>query len=368
MRPLRTVPESRGRVRGPARDRAPRPARLRALPAALLLALAPVLLPLSVLLPAGPAAADDGDGGFTLRDPRITESSGLAASRAHPGVYWTHNDQDGPRVFAVDGRTGRTVATVTLRGIGTPRDMEAISVGPDGDVYVGDIGDNRNGSWPHVWIYRFPEPRELRDQTVNATQFTVVYADGPRNAEALMVHPKTGRVYIASKNEDGGGLYEGPERLSTGGKNVFRRIGEVPWVTDGAFSPDGTELVLRSYFSARAYAWKDGRPGAEKPVPAPFQRQSESVTYTPDGSAYLFGSEGAGSGVTAVEREGRREGDGTAPGASGAPSASASGPSGSSAGGGDGGGTGKGSATIGALVLAGAAAVWFTTRRRRRQG
>ena len=50
-----------------------------------------------------------------------------------------------------------------------------------------------------------------------ATQFDVKYADGPRNAEALMVHPRTGRVYIASKNEDGGGLYEGPEKLTAAG-------------------------------------------------------------------------------------------------------------------------------------------------------
>lgn len=136
-----------------------------------------------------PAAADEPDG-FTISDPRITESSGLAASRKHPGIYWTHNDSDdGPYVYAVDGRSGRTVARITLRGIGTPRDVEAISMGPDGNVYVGDIGDNLGGTWNHVWIYRFPEPKKLRDATVTAAQFDVKYADGPRDAEALMVHP-----------------------------------------------------------------------------------------------------------------------------------------------------------------------------------
>ncbi|MEV3990551.1 WD40 repeat domain-containing protein [Streptomyces sp. NPDC049837] len=314
-----------------------------------------------VLVAAGPAVAEGEDGGFTIKDPRITESSGLAASRAHPGVYWTHNDQDGPRVFAVDGRTGETVATITLRGVGTPRDMEAISVGADGAVYVGDIGDNLDGSWDHVWIYRFPEPGRLRDQTVEATQYTVTYADGPRNAEALMVHPKTGRVYIASKNEDGGGLYEGPAQLTADGPNVFRRIGEVPWVTDGAFSPDGKELVLRGYFSARAYAWKDGRPGTEKRLSAPLQRQSESVTYTVDGSALLFGSEGAKSTVVRVpvEKEGGE--------ASGAPSPPGGSPTGGSPGTGAGTGDGgDGNATLGALVLAGVAVLVLAWRRLRR--
>ncbi|MFD9924659.1 WD40 repeat domain-containing protein [[Kitasatospora] papulosa] len=255
-----------------------------------------------------PAVADEGDGAdrtFTIEDPRITESSGLAASRIHPGVYWTHNDSDdGPYVFAVDSRTGKTVATITMQGVGEPRDVEAISLGPDGNLYVGDIGDNLDGSWDHVWIYRFPEPKRLADATVRATQFDVTYADGARNAEALMVHPVTGRVYIASKNEDGGGLYEGPQKLTTGGNNVFRRVGEVPWVTDGAFSPDGRNLVLRSYFSARGYAFENGRLGEDRAVSVPLQRQSESVTYTADGSAMMFGSEGERSEVVRVEVEG----------------------------------------------------------------
>lgn len=314
---------------------------------------------LLVLAAAAPATAD-GDSGFTIEDPRITESSGLAASRAHPGVYWTHNDQDEPRVFAVDSATGKTVATVTLRGVGTPRDMEAISVGPDGNVYVGDIGDNLDGSWDHVWIYRFPEPKQLGDRTVTATQFDVKYADGPRNAEAMMVHPVTGRVYIASKNEDGGGLYEGPERLAAGGTNVFRRIGEVPWVTDGAFSPDGRELVLRSYFSARGYVWEDGRPGADFRVRAPIQRQAESVTYTLDGKALMFGTEGEQSPVERVAAP-AREGGGPGGGGTGGSGGSGAGEPGD----GDGAaGEGDSATTYGVLLLAGGALLVFALRRR----
>ncbi|KWT61319.1 hypothetical protein ADL21_14350 [Streptomyces albus subsp. albus] len=252
---------------------------------------------------AGPVAADDGGDGFTITDPRIKESSGLAASRTHPGVYWTHNDSDdGPYVYAVDGRTGRTVATVTLRGIGDPRDVEAISVGPDGNVYVGDIGDNLGGTWNHVWIYRFPEPQRLRDQTVTAAQLTVEYDEGPRDAEAMMVHPKTGRVYIASKKKSGGAaLYEGPERLSSRGTNTFRRIAAIDqWVTDGAFSPDGTRLVLRGYFGAEMYRWQGGRPKDIGSVGVPLQMQGESVSFTPDGRTLMFGSEGRSSRVQPV--------------------------------------------------------------------
>ncbi|MBT2488309.1 WD40 repeat domain-containing protein [Streptomyces sp. ISL-96] len=320
-------------------------------------AAAGLLLLASAGIATATATADDG---FTIKDPRITESSGLAASRIHPGIYWTHNDSDdGAFIYAVDSKSGDTVATLTMRGIGAPRDVEAISIGPDGNVYVGDIGDNLDGSWNHVWIYRFPEPKQLTNATVDATQFTVKYADGPRNAEALMVHPKTGRVYIASKNEDGGGLYEGPARLTAGGTNVFRRVGKVPWVTDGAFSPDGKELVLRSYFSARAYDWKDsGRLGADRSVRAPFQGQAESVTYTADGTAMMFGSEGVGSGVERVEVEEKREAGAKSPSGAGS-----SGDGEKGGGGSDTDGAGGGDVTLGVVVLGGVIAAFVGLKR-----
>ncbi|MFP3992866.1 WD40 repeat domain-containing protein, partial [Streptomyces sp. E11-3] len=257
----------------------------------------------------GVAVADGGNEDFTIEDPRIVESSGLAASKAHPGVYWTHNDSDdGPYLYAVDGESGKTVATVTMRGVGAPRDVEAISIGPDGDLYVGDIGDNTGGGWSHVWIYRLPEPKELRDVTVTATQYVVQYEGGARDAEALMVHPKTGRVYIGDKKKDGdGGLFEGPAELSASGTNVFKRVGDVDlWTTDGAFSPDGERLVLRSYFEAESYGWKDGRlSGDGERVSVPFQRQGESVTFSADGTTLMYGSEGERSPVRAVAVAGK---------------------------------------------------------------
>lgn len=186
--------------------------------------LAGTLLVGAFTLPAAvPASAADGDGkgdkGFTISDPRITESSGLAASRQHPGIYWTHNDQDtGAYLYAVDSSTGKTVARITMTGVGTPRDVEAIAIGPDNQIWVGDIGDNDGVTWPYVWIYKLPEPKVLKDQSVKATQYVVKYTDGSRDAESMVVHPKTGRVYIIDKHEDGGHLYEGPATLSPRGR------------------------------------------------------------------------------------------------------------------------------------------------------
>jgi hypothetical protein len=308
---------------------------------------------------AAPAAAGDG-GGFTIKDTRITESSGLAASRLHPGIYWTHNDSDdGPYIYAVDSRTGKTVATLTLRGVGTPRDVEAISIGPGNQIYVGDIGDNLGGTWPYVWIYKLPEPKVLKDQTVRATQYVVKYSNGPRDAESLVVHPKTGRVYIIDKKEEGGHLYEGPAELSSTGTNVFRPVAPVDlWATDAAFSPDGRQLAVRGYFGGIAYAWNDGHIKRQGRLEVPLQRQGESVTYTTDGSQLLYGSEGTASEVQGESVPYRQ-------GAGGSKS-----PSGKESTQGDAGGgpAMKADYKVGALVLAVGFALVFGLKRLLRRG
>ncbi|MEV6763573.1 WD40 repeat domain-containing protein [Streptomyces sp. NPDC051105] len=299
-------------------------------------------------LAAAPASAADGTGdkGFTITDPRITESSGLAASHLHPGIYWTHNDSDdGPYIYAVDSATGKTVATVTLSGIGRPRDVEAISIGPDNQIYVGDIGDNLDGSWPYVWIYRLPEPKVLENQTIRATQYIVKYANGARNAESLIVHPKTGRVYIIDKKEDGGHLYEGPATLSSSGTNIFKPVAAVDlWATDAAFSPDGKQLAVRGYLGGIYYDWNGGKIKREGRLDVPLQKQGESVSYSADGTRLMYGSEGSDSPVQAEDVPGGTAG--TSPSGSG--SSAAAGDSGSAA-------SGKvkvGAIAVGVVVLA----------------
>ncbi|MEV0207059.1 WD40 repeat domain-containing protein [Streptomyces sp. NPDC050788] len=305
-----------------------------------------------------PASADDGEGkgdqGFTIKDPRITESSGLAASHLHPGIYWTHNDSDdGPYLYAVDSATGKTVARITLSGIGSPRDVEAISIGPGNQIYVGDIGDNLGGKWPYVWIYQLPEPKKLVDQTVRATQYVVKYTDGARNAESLVVDPKTGRAYIIDKNEDGGHLYEGPAKLSSSGTNYFKPIAPVDlWATDAALSPDGRQLAVRGYFGGIYYDFDGGKIKRKGRLNVPLQGQGESVTYSADGTRLMYGSEGDDSPVQAEDTPGG--------GAGGAKSPSADGSSGAS---GPDGGSGIGNLKVGAVAVAVAAAVLLGLRR-----
>ncbi|MEW2356299.1 hypothetical protein [Spirillospora sp. NPDC029432] len=253
---------------------------------------------------AAPATADD-KVAFKITDERITESSGLAVSLRHKGVVYTHNDSGGvAQIFAL-GPDGRTRAVLTLAGAGA-RDWEAMAVGRDEKgrpaVYVADIGDNLGGAWPYVTVYRIPEPAQLRTRTLRATAFKFKYEDGPRNAEAMMINPRTNRLYVVSKLFNGS-VYEAPAKLRTGGFNKLRRVADAPSIaTDGAFSPDGRTCVIRTYFGARLYAVDgEGRPGKSLgSVGLPAQEQGESITYTADGRSLLAGSEGSGQPVHQV--------------------------------------------------------------------
>ena len=163
-----------------------------------------------------------------------------------------------------------------------------------GVLWFADIGDNFDGAWPDISIYKVNEPRNLTDATLPAIRYRFRYADGARNAEGIMVHPKTGRLYVVSK-EFAGSVYAAPKKLRTGRANVLRKVAAAPLMaTDAAYAPDGSSYVVRTYFSATLY-----RPSGEQisKVSMPDLQQAESITYTADGKALLTGSEGPKSPV-----------------------------------------------------------------------
>ncbi|MEU8250777.1 hypothetical protein [Nonomuraea sp. NPDC048916] len=251
---------------------------------------------------AGPAFADDArEKLFTFKDARITESSGLAVSPTHDGVYYTHNDSAAAPVFYAVDANGRTKATFHLRGA-EARDWEAMAATKDastgrGVLWFADIGDNLDGAWPDISVYKVTEPRTLRDATLPAVRYRFRYEDGARNAEGLMVHPRTGRLYVVSK-EFAGSVYAAPKRLRADRPNILRRVAAAPiMATDAAYAPDGSSYVVRTYFSATLY-----KPSGESiaKVPMPELAQAESIAYTADGRSLLTGSEGKSSPVYRV--------------------------------------------------------------------
>ncbi|MGW7476970.1 hypothetical protein ACWGH8_00125 [Nonomuraea muscovyensis] len=246
--------------------------------------------------PLAASADDTGEKLFTFRDREITESSGLAVSPTHPGVYYTHNDSSAEPKFYAVGADGRTRATFRVRGA-EARDWEAMAARRDlttgrGVLWFADIGDNLDGAWPDISIYKVMEPPTLRDATVTAVRYRFRYEDGGRNAEGIMAHPRTGRLYVVSK-EFAGSVYVAPKTLRTDRVNVLRKVAAAPLMaTDAAYAPDGSSYVIRTYFSATLF-----EPSGETiaKVSMPELKQAETIAFAPDGRALLVGSEGPAS-------------------------------------------------------------------------
>lgn len=228
-----------------------------------------------------------------ISDPRIQESSGLARSHVHRGVVYTHNDRGGnPEVFAVDSSGTRAVLTLKTAAV----DWEDIASTPDGRIWVADIGDN-DVARRTVSVSVFREPEVLTSSTLPVTTYEFVYPDGPRDAEALLVQPGTGRIHLVTKEEQGG-IYVAPERLSTRAPNALTWVADAPrLVTGGDFAPDGEQVVLRNH--RRAF-FQDGVDGDRREVQLPRQQQGESITFSADGGEVWVGSEGADSEVLRV--------------------------------------------------------------------
>ena len=244
-------------------------------------------------MPSSALAAQAGsEGEVQLRDPRISESSGLALSRAHPHTIWTVNDSgDTARVFAVDTRTGETTGVHTF---GAPvRDVEALAVTAQGRMLVADIGDNA-GSRDTVRVYSFQEPA-LGDTSGGSDSWELSYPDGPHDAEALAVHPVSGRIHLVTKATDGSaGIYALPATPSRRGVNRLTRVAAAPaLVTDAVYLDDGSALAVRSYTTLQLIDPATWRATARQALPS--QPQGETLALAPGRQDLLVGSEGVGA-------------------------------------------------------------------------
>lgn len=244
---------------------------------------------------------------FPLQEPQINEASGLAASRKTPGLLYTHNDSGGENAVFVLNSLGMMPARIVLDGIKN-RDWEDIAVGPDpatgkSCVFVGEIGDN-SARYKSVYVYRFPEP-ELTDTLItvqNTTSIEIVYEDGARDAEALLVDPANADIYIISKREKEVGVYRVSYPYKTDTVNTARKIGTLPlsMVTAADISFDGKNILIKTYSGVYQLKRSVKKPletalsGKLKPMPYTLEPQGESIAWDAKGKGYYTLSESSG--------------------------------------------------------------------------
>lgn len=253
----------------------------------------------------------------TIKDERLDELSGIAASASNPGYLYVHNDSgDSSRWFAISS-DGGVKATIHYDadphlGLGVV-DVEDIAVctGPEDGahyVYLGDIGDN-DAVRKDIKIYRAKDPVLTTPYIkVKADRLVLRYPDGPRDAETLMADPVDKLLYIVSKREDSVAVYSTPLNFKSGDTVVLTRrtrlffagSGQPKWITAGDISPSGTKILLKSY--AHVYYWKRGagepvwkamqRPPAN--LPYDLEPQGEAIGFSLDEKGYFTVSEGKG--------------------------------------------------------------------------
>lgn len=244
----------------------------------------------------------------------ISESSGIAPSYRFAGQYFTHNDSGDTARFFRFNTAGKVTATYELPGVKAIdwEDMASAKIGGKPFVFLADIGDNI-GKRTGVAVYRVPEPNSKVSKIGQFETYNIRYDDGPHNAEALLVQPGTGDLYIVTKEpKKPSGIYFVPSPRATGSYSA-KRVGELSFklsipggqlVTGGAFAPDGRHVIIRTYWTCEEFSvpgtgrrWYDQ---LRVPVPIAAETQGESICYSLDGRSLLTTSEGSPCKVSIV--------------------------------------------------------------------
>jgi len=268
----------------------------------------------------------------TVANPRITETSGLAVSRVHPDTLWVHNDSGHvPQVYAV-GVDGRDLGTYHLVGVSNT-DWEGLAIGPGAEpgndfLYVGDIGDN-NELRRTVTVYRVPEPvvtgRPGTTHVQGAVALELQYPDGPHDAEALLVDPTNGDLFIVTKEPKKGKsrVFRAPFPQNARARTRLERVAKVrlggssalEWAVTGGDLSAGT-IVLRSYAAARWWTRAPGQSVADAlerqpcrvPLAFPHEIQGEALGLAPGDRSYFTIGEGVRQAVRRFDRVGSGSG------------------------------------------------------------
>jgi len=239
-----------------------------------------------------------------VKSDLVREASGIVASRKNPGVLWVHNDSgDAARLFAIDAE-GKFLGVCNVAGA-RARDWEDIAVGPGPDpnrhyLYIGDIGDNQ-GKYPEVTVYRVPEPRVGAASPFGtmtsgpADAIVLMYPDGPRDAETLLVDPLTRDIYIISKREMLSKVYLAAWPQATTQRTEMKRVALLPWgfAVAGDVSPDGRRVIVRGILNASLWDRPAGAPlwrafsGRQVQMPLMDEPQGEGICFDSQGTGYF---------------------------------------------------------------------------------
>ena len=289
-----------------------------------------------------------------IESKEIRESSGLVASPCQENVFWTHNDSgNSAKIFAINSK-GQELAVLNVSSAKN-EDWEDIAAfrNQNGEcfLYIGDVGNNARSRGEFI-VYIVKEPRvsisedaannrsrsetnpfrqrsrlvqrgervapPKISETENAVAIKFNYPDFRHDAETLMVHPKTGDIYILTKRLSGAsGVYKLAAGFDLKKTNQLEKIADVTvpavpngFLTGGDISPDGKRVIICDYFSAYELVLPESSKNFDDVwrattsiVELGERQQGEAVCYSADGKSIFATSEKDKSPIIEVRRK-----------------------------------------------------------------
>ncbi|MFX1756881.1 membrane protein [Rhodococcus gordoniae] len=245
----------------------------------------------------------------TPGDPALAELSGLAAIDGR--LFATPDAGGDERILELDDECSVRQRIPTPVD---PYDVEDLAAGPDGRLWLGDLGDNTGVRETIALISLDPE-------TGQGDLHRLTYPDGPRDAETVLVSA-TGEPVIVTKALFGSSTVYRPARgltigdLPVPGPAALEKVGSlalgpsdtpggpVPgasssMITGGAVSADGTVAAVRTYTDVYLFHVPDGDlaaalvAGPRFRIPVPDEPQGEAVAFTTEGDLLTASERGA---------------------------------------------------------------------------
>ncbi|MEV8375551.1 hypothetical protein AB0P21_22635 [Kribbella sp. NPDC056861] len=273
----------------------------------------------------------DGSKNTAIAQSVLYQPSGLAASRINPNVQYLHSEKDRQTMVAVNTGTAQVVGkyTVTIPNV---FDWEDIATGPcpaGTCFFAGDIGTARDIPKPNGTssVVRVKEPDLAAGETsgtLTGDYFPYTMPGGPKNAEALLVHPVTGDIYVITKAESGiSDVYKFPNPLpAPGTSSLLTKVatltlptlaGDINYaqLTAASIHPASNRFLVRTYRKVYEYrgtpggSFESALTGTRVDLTDTSEGQGESIEYAADGSGYFTVSE-ATAAPYALKRVDRR--------------------------------------------------------------
>ncbi|GAB3228259.1 hypothetical protein GCM10027346_12620 [Hymenobacter seoulensis] len=228
----------------------------------------------------------------------VPESSGLALAGA-PNTFYTHGDEGArPILFKINAQ-GRTLSELPVPVEGD--DWESIARDPQGNLYIGDVGNNNNNRRDLV-IYRLnpsnpKQVQEIKLKYPDQQDFPPAKADQNFDCEATLWH--AGNIYLFTKDRGQGQtskVYSVPDQPGFYTAKAVTKLAIPGEVTDAALSPNGKRLVLlarQEMFVLEGGSFEELLKATPQRISLKGAGQTEGAVFTDDGTLYISSEQGA---------------------------------------------------------------------------